>query len=581
MIFTGFVGAQFCTMSHKMSHRDKIFVDSKNEIPTGPIGTQYLNNMIATKRSNYPNAGILSIFGFILIMIMAQACASTKIGRENAAPPAMLPPAKASIFNVKDYGAAGDGKTLDSPAINKTINAAALAGGGTVIFPAGTYLSGSIHLKSNVSLYLQSGATILAAFDTTVYDAPEPYKWDMYQDFGHSHFHNSLIWGENLHNISILGPGLIDGKGLSRDLDRRDHLPHGLGNKAIALKNCHNVILRDFSIYRGGHFGILATGVNNLTIDNLIIDTNRDGIDVDACQNVRISNTTVNSPWDDAIVLKSSFALGHVQDTKNVTITNCMVSGDYVLGSVLDGTFRLYPADFRVPRTGRIKCGTESNGGFKNITITNCVFDHCGGLALETVDGGDLEDVTVSNITMRDIVNMPIFLRLGSRMRGPDSLKIGTMKRVNIGNIVVYNSTSRAASTISGIPGHNIEDVDIHDIRFLVRGGGTADQANIQVPEKEDGYPEPTMFGTLPAYGFYVRHADGIRFSNITISTMKKDERPAFLFTDASDIDLHYVNVPKVPDVPIFTLKDVKNFQISNVRGLSDRKIDQATDQSF
>jgi Endopolygalacturonase len=214
-----------------------------------------------------------------------------------------------------------------------------------------------------------------------------------------------------------MGTGTIYGKGLVRSGGKGNGKP----NKAIALLNCFNVIIRDITINHGGWFAILATGVDNLTIDNLKADTNRDGFDIDCCKNVRISNCTVNSPFDDGICLKSSFGLGYAKATENVTITNCQVSG-YDEGSLLDGTFRhtkKYNDSTDHGPTGRIKFGTESNGGFKNITISNCVFDYCRGLALETVDGALLEDVTINNITMRDIQNSPIFIRLGARMRGP------------------------------------------------------------------------------------------------------------------------------------------------------------------
>ncbi|HWW76748.1 MAG TPA: glycosyl hydrolase family 28-related protein, partial [Pyrinomonadaceae bacterium] len=324
----------------------------------------------------------------------------------------------AGVYDVRSFGAKGDGKALDSPAINKAIEAAHAAGGGTVRFPAGTYRSFSIRLMSNVSLHLGAGAILLAADPRDgdgKYDPPEPNRWDKYQDFGHSHWHNSLIWGEGVENVSITGPGLIWGKGLVRSgtqsrtdaqnkalgtqnpeatpfgyPNARDAVEAGWGNKAIALKLSRNVILRDFTILHGGHFAILATGVDNLTIDNLKIDTNRDGIDVDACRQVRISNCTVNSPFDDGICPKSSFALGFARATENVTITNCQVSG-YDEGTLLDGTYRReYKRDDgrEFSPTGRIKFGTESNGGFKNITISNCVFDYSRGLALETVDGG-------------------------------------------------------------------------------------------------------------------------------------------------------------------------------------------------
>jgi len=325
-------------------------------------------------------------------------------------------------YDVRAFGAKGDGKTIDTPAVNKAIDAAAAAGGGIVRFPSGTYACFSIHLKSKVALYLDPGATILAAESGPAgqYDAAEPFEFDKFQDYGHSHWHNSLIWGEGVESVSILGPGMIWGKGLSRGAgsDSPKAESPGVGNKAISLRNCRNITLRDFTILHGGHFGILALGVDNFTIDNLTIDTNRDGMDIDCCRNVRVSNCSVNSPYDDGICLKSCFGLGYARATENVTITNCFVSG-FKEGTLLDGTYdRTLPRPNFSP-TGRIKFGTESNGGFKNITVSNCVFEFCRGLALETVDGGILEDVTINNITMRDIANAPIFLRLGSRMRGP------------------------------------------------------------------------------------------------------------------------------------------------------------------
>jgi polygalacturonase len=173
-------------------------------------------------------------------------------------------------------------------------------------------------------------------------------------------------------------------------------------------------------IAHGGWFGILATGVDNLTIDNVKEDTNRDGMDIDCCHYVNISNCKVNTTLDDGICLKSSYALNVLRNTENVTITNCVVSG-YDEGSFLDGTYKRTPPSksFDKGPFGRIKFGTESNGGFKNITISNCVFDYCRGLALETTDGALIEDVTIDNITMRDIVNSPIYLRIASRMRAP------------------------------------------------------------------------------------------------------------------------------------------------------------------
>ncbi len=488
----------------------------------------------------------------------------------------------AGVYDVRGFGATGDGKTLDTPAINKTIEAASDAGGGTVRFPAGTYRCLSIHLKSNVVLYLDQGATILAAETPEGgregYDPAELNSWDQYQDFGHSHWHNSLMWGEGMENISILGPGRIWGKGLTRGKNERGA---GVGDKSISLKNCHNVTIRDISILHGGHFGILATGVDNLTIDNVKIDTNRDGMDIDCCRNVRVSNCSVNSPWDDGICPKSSYALGYAQATENLTIVNCYVTGGYEEGTLLDGTFKRFPSGSRIPRTGRIKCGTESNGGFKNITISNCVFEDCEGLALETVDGALLEDVSISNITMRDIVGVPIFLRLGSRMRGPAGIPVGKLRRVNISDIVVSNASSRYASILSGIPGREIEDVKLSNITILSQGGGTREDAAIEPPEKENSYPEPTMFGTMPAYGFYIRHVRGLEMGNIEVRAMKEDSRPAFVLQEVEGADFLHVKAQHAPDVPTFALKNVQDFSVHLSRPVPDTHLKTAQQKAL
>ncbi|HUJ11831.1 MAG TPA: glycosyl hydrolase family 28-related protein [Verrucomicrobiae bacterium] len=523
--------------------------------------------------------------------------------------------ARPVVFNVKAFGATGNGQTLDTEAVDRTIAAAAAAGGGTVYFPAGAYACYTIDLKSNITLYLDSGATLLAADpppegEPGGYDAPEPNAFDKYQDFGHSHWRNSLIWGEGLQNISIIGPGLIFGRGLSRGVGRKDPLPGepyralppsrtnavtaatpfgypspldalpaGVGNKAIALKNCRNVIFRDFTVFHGGHFAILATGVDNFTIDNLKIDTNRDGIDIDCCVNVRVSNCTVNSPTDDGICPKSSYALGHVRATENLTIVNCQVSG-YAEGSLLDGTYKRTSRS-RNGRTGRIKFGTEANGGFKNITIANCVFDYCRGIALEEVDGGPLEDVSISNITMRNIVNAPIFIRLGARLRGPGKPPVGMVRRINISNVVAYNVSANHGILITGLPDHPIEDVSLSHIRIVYQGGGTKEQAFREVPEYETDYPEPSRFGTIPSWGMFLRHVKGFRATDIELSLMKDDFRPAFLLTDVKDAVFRFLGVPRVAKVPTFVLRDVEDFSVRESRPVPNTNLQKAEKRSL
>jgi len=326
--------------------------------------------------------------------------------------------------------------------------------------------------------------------------------------------------------------------------------------------------------------------VDNLTIDNLTIDTNRDGIDIDSCRNVRISNSSVNAPNDDAIVLKGTHALGAARPTENVTITNSLVSG-FDIGSLLDGTFKrtVKAAPDRDGPTGRIKIGTESEGDFRNITISNIVFDRSRGLALESVDGAHIEDIAVSNITMREISNAPFFIRLGSRMRAPEGMAVGAVRRVNISNVAVYDADPRYGSIISGIPGHDVEDVKLSDIRIVYRGGLNLDQVAKQpadlvntfffqasggvpprepyaTPEREKEYPEPSMFGMLPAYGFFIRHAHGIELNNVDVGFMKEDRRPAFVLDSVNGVDFQHVKAQKAAGIPAFVLQNVEDFSV-------------------
>ena len=532
---------------------------------------------------------------------------------------AQAPSAHASeaFSNVRTYGATGDGKTVDSPAINKAIEAIAAAGGGTLLFPAGDYLCFSLHLKSQVDLYLSRGCRIIAAdspkpgettgYNGGTYDPAEPNTvWDPYQDYGHNHWHNSLLWAENEHDFSILGPGMIWGKGLShgaRTEVRGGYTAFraeqaGVGNKAIALKNCRNVTLRDFSVLKGGHFALLATGVDNMTLDNLLIDTDRDGFDIDCCRNVRVSNCTVNSPWDDAICPKSSYALGYARSTDNVTIANNYVSGYYELGSIVAGTWKKFAdvpdpkVNEHVSRNGRIKCGTESNGGFRNITITGNVLEGCKGISLETSDGAFCEDIAISGNTMRDIIDAPLFLRLNRRNRGPkETMRAGTLRRVVISDLVSYNSGSSTCPLFSGIPSNLIEDVKLSNCFFGHNGLpqdmriGWGDQSKpmpdwktIQVPEIEDAYPELLRFGPTPSHGFFVRHLNRLEMSHVEIAPAHPDPRPAFHLEDVHRADFFAITAPPQPN---FALKSVTDLRILWSRAAKDTTRDKAESETI
>ena len=370
--------------------RAKPGLNAEKMKPLGPSATLCACLRLCVKNSLVLVAAILQIF-----------CGST-------------PAIDRAFFDVRDFGAAGDGKKLDSPAINAAIATCASFGGGTVHLPAGTYLCGSIRLTNNLNLFLDAGAVILGAPQSLhAYDPAEPFEGTAYQDGGHTYFHNSLIWGEGLTNVSITGPGMINGGGLTKQDKGVGKGSIGHGDKAVALKLCRGVLLRDFTIFHGGHFAILATGCDNMTVDNVTMDTNRDGIDIDCCRNVMVSNCRINSPGDDGLCPKSSYALGRPVITENLTIVNCQVSG-FKEGTLLDGTLQ---ADH--PGTGRIKFGTEANGGFRNCTVANCTFRMCRGLALEEVDGGVMENITVNNLTMIDIKDYPIYITLGRREKHP------------------------------------------------------------------------------------------------------------------------------------------------------------------
>ena len=519
---------------------------------------------------------------------------------------------------MRHFGAVGDGVALDTGAINRAIIAAQAAGGGTVVLPAGDYLSHSIRLCSRLTLELRAGATLIAADPppsggTGGYDTPEEAPPNIYQDFGHSRFRNSLIWGEELDGVEIRGPGRIYGRGLSRGNGRvalpvgqvalqppghlpdvleadgpvepwdgaalttgpfgyphpLDTLPSGVGNKAIALRGCRNVTVRDLTILHGGHFAILAAACDHVTIDHVFIDTNRDGIDIDACANVRLSHCTVNSPWDDGICVKSSCGFGGLRPVENVTISDCYVSG-FEEGTLYDGS-RSRVIRHRGGPIGRIKLGTEASGGFRNIAISNCVFEFCRGLALEQVDGAVMEDVVVSHLTMREVMNAPIFIRLGGRLRAPGATAPGTACRITITHVTASDVAPDHGIFIAGLPGHPVTDVRLAGIRLHSCGGGMAGDALRPVPEMAHDYPEPMLFGPLPAWGIYVRHAARIQLSDITLGLLGAEARPAIELDDVAAAEVAGLRLTGRASSSDWVMKDVTDLRVRDCDGLPDR----------
>lgn len=483
-----------------------------------------------------------------------------------------------TVFNVRSFGAVGDGTNLDSPAINQAIQAASAAGGGTVFVPAGTYLCGSLHLTNNIHLYLDAGSVILGAPQAmNAYDLTEAWQGQAYQDGGHTYFHNSLIWGENLTNVSITGTGMINGGGLVRDDKLLDDMcgfsrwsptnrtpvlesnlpPSRLGNKAIALKLCRNVLLRDITIFHGGHFAVLVTGCDNLTVDNVTMDTDRDGIDIDCCRNTTVSNCRINSPRDDGLCPKSTFALGRNVITENLTIVNCQVSG-FQEGTLLDGTMK--PAR----GTGRIKFGTEANGGFRNVTIANCTFRGCHGLALEEVDGGIMENISINNISMMDVVGYPIYLTTGERNRGPDVTGTSRMRNIFISNVIATGIDPMSGIQLDGLPKQPLENIRLENIHLMFKGGGTKADA-VRLPrELGTDYPEPSRLGTMPVYGLYARHVQGLELANVSVGFERFDMRPAMACLDVDGLEIDNFKAQLVRNVPAAKFVAVKNVVIRN-----------------
>ena len=280
-------------------------------------------------------------------------------------------------------------------------------------------------------------------------------------------------------------------------------------------------------------------------------DTNRDGFDIDCCERVVVRNCRVNTVNDDAIVLKCSYALGRPKPTEHVLIEDCEVSG-FDVGTMLNGTRTTLTEkapDGDGP-TGRIKLGTESNGGFRHITIRRCKFTHCRGLALETVDGAEMRDIRVSDLTMIDICNSPIYIRLGNRMRAPEGFHHSKVSGIRINNVHVTNADSRYACLIAGVENHPVRKVRIKNLSVQFRGGLTLKDVEEQrgcnpffIPEArksgqlgEANYPEPSAHGIQPAWGFSISYAENIRLKNVHLETIHPDERPVFYFNNTKNI---------------------------------------------
>jgi polygalacturonase len=611
----------------------------------------------------------------------------------------VLPEPQGQFFDITSFGAVSGGSALtNQTAINAAIDAAAASGGGTVVIPAGDFKTFSVRLRSHVGLHFESAGSILRAAvqgtgqgqDGGFYDAPEVNLFVGLQDQGHSHWANSLIYGIGVTDVMISGAGVIDGGFVNSNgtvtnvlsgndpgevRSRTSAGAPGGANKAIALENATNIVFRDFAIRNGGHFAILGSGVVNWTLDGVLIDTNRDAIDIDDSQNVTVRNSVFNSLTDDALVLKGSFGVGKFMPLQNVLIHDCTVSG-YDAGSVLDGVYsteKLVATDQDGP-TARVKFGTEGTTGGNTITVDHVTFDRSRGIALESVDGAELRDIVMTNITMRNVSSSPIFIRIGDRGRSPvtgiataetvgpsrdvrlddtgwilpnlpekygsypatryipsytknTSTPIGggsnvsivnpmtptrlnasspfptdplsanavgpgfaTVRNVSISNVTIDDVDPRYPILLAGLVGHPVQDVYLGNVSVHYRGGLSMQHAIEQrqlntsygftayesspasqtlswlantffaknegllprigwdpaaaggaggwiddpynVPEMPREYPEPSLFGVLPAYGLYARHVQNLTVENVDLHFAVEDLRPPVVLDD-------------------------------------------------
>ncbi len=434
--------------------------------------------------------------------------------------------ASQGCLTISDFGAKPDGQTLCTEAIQKTVDRCAGQGGGTVYFPAGRWLTGTIYLADNITIELENGCTVLGTTDKSQYGPPRQLmgaKGEQYSTW-------AIFAGKGLESIAIRGRGTIDGQG--------SHFKYknGARPKNLFFEECKDVLIEGVRLRNAGSWMQHYRDCDRLTIRGIRVfnhvSYNNDGLNIDSCRDVVITGSVIDSD-DDGIVLKSL----STKPTENVTISDCVVSS----------------------HCNSIKMGTESGGGFQDITVTNCTVCSpryskviygrqrgLAGLALEIVDGGTLDRVTVSNLTIKG-VTVPIFMRLGNRARTyePNQPKpeVGTFRDVVVNNIVATDCSPIGCS-ITGLPDHNIENVSLSNISLSFEGGGSRDDAERAIPEKPGSYPESTMFGTLSAYGFFCRHVKGMHLQNIRLNTSAPDFRHAIVFDDVEEAAIDTLVAP-------------------------------------
>jgi hypothetical protein len=449
------------------------------------------------------------------------------------------------LYDIRAYGAIADGSTLCTGAIRQAIDACSSAGGGTVYLPPGRFVSGTIRLKSGVTLRLDAGCTLLGSINLGDYPSTVP----AFRSYTDTYTDKSLIYGENLERVAITGRGMIDGRGAGFKG------PYKVRPYMIRLIDCRDVTvegvtIKDSPMWVQHYLACDDVRISGITVKSHV-NANNDGIDIDSCRRVIVTGSNIDS-GDDAIVLKSTSA----RPCTEVVVSNC------VLRSTCNA----------------LKMGTESNGGFQNIIVTGCtIYDtRLAGVALEIVDGGTMDRVVVSDITMNG-VGAPLFLRLGNRARpfreGMEKPGIGRMRNITLSHIEATGANPTGCA-LAGLPEAKIENVTLSDIRLSFAGGGTAEQAVRSVPEEPEKYPEYGMFGWLPAYGLYCRHIDGLKLTNVQLQLAGEDKRHAVVFEDVKDASIDDLDTPYSNGAaPLLRLTDVQDIFVRHCRPPSGAQV--------
>lgn len=467
-------------------------------------------------------------------------------------------------YDVYTFGAKGDAKTMDTKAIQAAIDQCHDDGGGKVYLHSGRFLSGTIYLKSNVTLYIEAGTTLLGSDNLDDYPIIES-KYPAYT--GEYVTNKMLIYAEDAKNIAIIGRGTIDGRG-----DDWVKGPYGFPSfsvrpRIIHLRGCENIQVRDITLYNSASWVQSYQSCRNLLIDGITVDSrenddiealeryskapgrNCDGLDLVDCEFVRVSNSYINS-GDDAIVLKS---LSPDEGCKNITIVNCTVTC----------------------HASGIKIGTETSGAFEDIVVNNCtVYDTWGdAINVSTVDGARIERVSISNISIRNVKGTAIFVRLGSRaktFRKNVEAKTGILKDVLIQNI--QGTRISSGCSISGLATLPVENITLKNINLEFEGGGTTNDADRVIPENDKAYPSSKRFrgsGELPTYGFYVRHGKNITLDGIQLRFTKEDHRPALQAHNIQGLQINDLQAAGTALSPaLIRLEAVQNAMITHSRPL-------------